>query len=145
MDSNSRNQAALKYIRSEKGQVVRAEYRASGKAQEAQKKFQRTQPLKYMLNRTRGSAKRRGLEFSLSEIDFPILPEFCPVFGIKLKYPGETSGMDDPAIASIDRINNSMGYIAGNVVIISLRANKLKRDASLEELRALTKWLEGFK
>lgn len=145
MNSNPRNQAALKYSKSERGREVREAYRASGKAQEAQKKFQRTQPLKYMLNRIRGSAKRRGLEFSLLETDFQTLPKYCPVLNIELKYPGEALNADDPAIASIDRIDNSMGYIAGNVAIISLRANKLKRDASLEELQALTKWLESFK
>lgn len=138
----SKTQYMAKYLASEKGKKALAEYRKSGKAKIAQERFQRNNPLKYMLNRTRGSAKRRGLEFSLSEADFPVLPEYCPVFGMRLKYPGDTEGADDPAIASLDRINNSMGYIAGNVVIISLRANKIKRDASLEDLRALVAWLE---
>jgi hypothetical protein len=82
-----------KYLASEKGKNTLAKYRKSGKAKLAQEKFQRNSPLKYMLNRTRGSAKRRGLDFNLSEADFPILPEYCPVFGMKLKYPGNAQGL----------------------------------------------------
>ena len=34
---------------------------------------------------------------------------------------------------SIDRIDNTKGYVKGNVCIISNRANAIKRDGSAEE------------
>jgi hypothetical protein len=47
------------------------------------------------------------------------------------------------ASPSLDRIDPSQGYIKGNVVVISHKANRLKNDAGLAELRALVAWLES--
>jgi hypothetical protein len=44
---------------------------------------------------------------------------------------------NDPAGASLDRINHQKGYVPGNVRVISLRANLLRKDITHEELRAL--------
>lgn len=49
---------------------------------------------------------------------------------------------------SIDRIVSAKGYVKGNVQIISWRANKLRADASVQELKcvlAYAKNLENFK
>lgn len=98
-------------------------------------------PARYLLSRTKASAKRRGLAFDLAEADLGSLPTHCPVLGLELAYYGaEQAGLHNPAAASIDRINNSMGYIAGNVVIVSLRANVLKRDATPAELEAVARF-----
>ena len=45
---------------------------------------------------------------------------------------------------SIDRIDSSKGYIKGNVVIVSLRANILKNDATPEELEALSRFYNNI-
>lgn len=41
---------------------------------------------------------------------------------------------------TLDRIRNELGYVPGNVAVVSYRANRLKSDASLDELRAITKF-----
>jgi hypothetical protein len=43
---------------------------------------------------------------------------------------------------SLDRIVPEKGYVEGNIAIISQRANTLKQDASLDDLRNLVTWLE---
>jgi hypothetical protein len=69
--------------------------------------------------------------------DIPEIPEYCPIFPwIKLNYKaGNISRLPDAP--SLDRIDNSKGYIPGNVRIISWRANKLKGEAENRELIAL--------
>ena len=88
----------------------------------------------------RNSACRRGAkynawEFTITEDDLE-WPTHCPVLPwIELHYPGRYR--NDPAGASLDRINHRKGYVPGNVRVISLRANLLRKDTTPEELRAL--------
>jgi len=77
--------------------------------------------------------KRIGKEFSI-ELEDITIPEKCPVFGFDLKREDRQTWMCAP---SVDRIDNSKGYIKGNVTVVSRRANILKNDATLEELEQL--------
>lgn len=77
--------------------------------------------------------KRLGKEFSI-EIGDIIIPEKCPVFGFDLKREDRQTWMCAP---SVDRIDNSKGYIKGNITVVSRRANILKKDATIEELEQL--------
>ena len=77
--------------------------------------------------------KRIGKEFSI-ELEDITIPEKCPVFGFDLKREDKQTWMCAP---SVDRIDNSKGYIKGNVTVVSRRANILKKDATLEELEQL--------
>lgn len=108
-----------------------------GKAQQACRRWKMENPAKYLISRTKASAQRRGLVFAISEEDLGALPVHCPILGMELKYAAVGIGNKDPALASIDRIDNSAGYIRGNVVVVSLRANMLKRDATPDELQRL--------
>ena len=77
--------------------------------------------------------KRIGREFSI-DIEDIIIPEKCPVFGFDLKREDKQTWMCAP---SVDRVDNSKGYIKGNITVVSRRANILKKDATLEELEQL--------
>ena len=96
-----------------------------------------------MLARVKSRAKRLGIPFDLDIEDFSI-PERCPVLGFHIK---PNSGRrryfgDSP---SLDRIEPSKGYVKGNVRVISARANLLKSDATVEELRAVLSDLERLR
>jgi UDP-N-acetylenolpyruvoylglucosamine reductase len=85
------------------------------------------------------SARKRGgkygaHEFTITEDDLD-WPTHCPALGIELHYPGRYH--HDPAGASLERINVTKGYVPGNVRVISLRANLLRKDATAAELVAL--------
>lgn len=95
--------------------------------------------IKVILGRVKNRAKKRNLEFNLDERDI-FIPETCPVFGTPLIFNHENNDY----WPAVDRLDNSRGYVKGNVNVMSYRANRIKSDASLEELRALVKYLEEF-
>jgi hypothetical protein len=43
----------------------------------------------------------------------------------------------------VDRINPALGYVPGNIAVISWRANNLKRDAAAAELRRIADWMDA--
>lgn len=91
-----------------------------------------------LLAQARVNAKTSGREFDLDASDV-IIPTHCPVLGIPLDCAAERHS---DSLPSLDRIDNSKGYVKGNVWVISWRANCIKKDATLDELRALVKALE---
>jgi hypothetical protein len=97
----------------------------------------RKEPRRSMLSGAKRRASEQGLAFDLVLEDITI-PPVCPVLGIPL-HTGE--GMWSTGSPSLDRLIPELGYVKGNVVVISWRANALKRDATLEELELLTAWL----
>lgn len=80
-------------------------------------------------------AKQKNIEFSISLDDMPYIPIKCPILGIDIK-ASKTIGPIDSS-PSLDRINPLLGYIKGNVRIISNRANRIKSDATLKELEMI--------
>lgn len=99
---------------------------------------------KRVLTKIKTKCKKKKIPFSLSPEDI-IIPEFCPVLGLKLDLTVGTKGhgfkRNSP---SIDRINPKGGYTPDNIRIISARANVLKCDASIEELEKVLKDLKSF-
>lgn len=45
--------------------------------------------------------------------------------------------------ASLDRRECEKGYVPGNVAVISYRANTIKSDATVDELKSIVKWMEA--
>ena len=92
--------------------------------------------LKQLINNLKASAKKRNIFFDLTtkDIDDLGIPLTCPVLGIPIFFHRER--VQDDSI-SFDRIDSTKGYTKDNVVIVSQRANKLKSDATLEEMEAL--------
>ena len=99
-------------------------------------------PVKYTLDTKRRTCKLFALEFSLDESDVSPLPTVCPVLGIVLNYV-VTSGRPEDNSPSIDRLNNNLGYVHGNVRVISNRANRFKSNATVEELLKVVAYMKG--
>jgi hypothetical protein len=83
-----------------------------------------------MLYAAKSRAKRAGLRFSLTADDIKI-PKRCPVLGVKFRF---SIGCAHPSSPSLDRIIPELGYVVGNVEVISYRANVIKNNATAEEL-----------
>ena len=80
-------------------------------------------------------AQKYGLDFNIEESDI-IIPEMCPILEVPLEFGTKGNYEFSP---SIDRIDNSKGYVKGNIQIISKKANSMKNSASAEELRTFCK------
>jgi len=84
-------------------------------------------------------ARRKKVPFNLTIEDI-VIPEYCPIFpDIKLVVHEGRPQDDSP---SLDRLIPEKGYVKGNVHIISQKANRIKNNASLEDLKAIVNWLE---
>lgn len=90
------------------------------------------------------SAKKKGLpiEFpnaaSLASYIVEIAPDKCPVFGVPFVERGVGFSNWSP---SIDKIDPKLGYVKGNIQIISMLANCMKRNASPEQLKQFAEWV----
>jgi hypothetical protein len=70
----------------------------------------------------------------LRVIDVPV----CPITGEALTQG--TGGLSD---ASVDRVNNDAGYAAGNLAVMSVRANRAKADRDWRDAAACARRLEA--
>lgn len=103
------------------------------------RKYNETHPKSRMLRSARQRAREKGIEFRLTEEDI-VIPEICPVLGIPLtRYSGNRSG----GSPTLDRRDNSLGYVPGNVFVISHRANRLKADSTIEEILAIARYMQS--
>lgn len=87
-------------------------------------------------------AKIKGFEFDLEIGDVPEIPSRCPILGIEIKENDMPKPLDSSP--SLDRIDTLRGYVKGNIRIISNRANRIKSDATLDELKKIVKDLEKY-
>jgi hypothetical protein len=85
--------------------------------------------------------KEAGIPFDITVEDLMPAPLHCPVFGYRLDWYKDGRGAADDS-PSIDRLIPEDGYTAGNVQIISNKANRIKNDSNLEELRKVAEWVE---
>lgn len=91
---------------------------------------------KLLYHQAKSSAKRRNIDFSITENDITI-PDVCPILGITLtKIRGNGRIKSN---VSIDRIDSTIGYTPENIWIISDLANRMKSNATQEELLAFAK------
>jgi hypothetical protein len=102
------------------------------------KEYRRKNFVKYLVVRLRRRASVINVPFDLTEEDL-IVPAVCPVLGIPLTLEG---GQRDDA-PSVDRVVPCLGYTKGNVRVISMKANRIKNDATAEELRKVLQYLES--
>lgn len=99
------------------------------------KELNKKYPRRVLYRTAKARAKRKNINFTITLKDI-VIPKKCPLLGIDLVKSSGKAKFNSP---SLDRIDNTKGYIPGNVWVISYRANKLKNDASLGELELLVK------
>ena len=127
------------------------EYRKSNKIQSLYKskkyrdrkkeyrKFRDKDPRIQLLISAKARAKKNNLPFNITLEDI-VIPKYCPILNIRLKRkPYGQRGSFISCSPSIDKIIPKLGYVKGNIMIISMKANVMKCNASLSELITFSK------
>lgn len=145
-ENNKKYYRQYREVNKEKLKQLKKTYNDTDRAKELakirNKRYRENSKEKCLLNASRYRAKQKGLEHNITLEDISI-PEFCPVLGVRLESNTNnlTAQNNSP---SIDRIDNSKGYIKGNVRIISYRANAIKNNATIEELQKIINYMKTF-
>jgi hypothetical protein len=89
-------------------------------------------------------AKRKGLVFDITmEYVLSLATDKCPILGIELSWCIQSKTVTDNS-PSLDRVIPHKGYIVGNVVWISSKANRIKNNGTMEEHRQIADFMERF-
>lgn len=105
------------------------------KQQESAQRYRRKYPERILFYMAKDRSKNKNIEFNI-EIEDIKIPEYCPILNIKLKNGRIENKEKSP---SLDKIDNSKGYIKGNIRVISLLANQMKSIANREQLELFSK------
>ncbi len=112
---------------------VDPEYRAEINAQKRKSTYNNHASV--LLSNAKRRAEQNGWNFNLELKDI-VIPDKCPILEVPFIMGTKGDYMYTP---SIDRIDNSKGYIKGNIQIISMKANSMKNAATPEELEKFCK------
>jgi hypothetical protein len=125
--------------------------RLSRKARERRQTFFAKDPKAAWLHYTAKTATSRARQNKLpydKDLSKLALPDICPVLGIPLNYSRNYNRktrllgpqLDSP---SLDRVVPEHGYVFANLQVISWRANLLKRDATIDEIKRVLAYMEA--
>lgn len=99
----------------------------------------------YLITEARKRANKNNIEFNIT-VNYikNIFPKDnkCPFLNIPIKI---NDNIQKDNSITIDRIDNNKGYIKGNVLFLSLKANRSKSNATIEEYEKIIKKLEVLK
>lgn len=98
-------------------------------------------PRQKILSQAKVRAKEEGIPFSIT-LDDIIIPNKCPVLNIELKIGNKFNRENSP---SLDKIIPKLGYVRGNVCVISHRANRLKGNSTIDEIIAVINYIKENK
>ena len=124
----------LKQINSSKQRDDRLEYKKENDRKAYDMGIQ-----KKLLHDAKKRAKEKGLECTIVESDIEIV-DHCPILDVELRPNTGVFGHDSH---SLDRVDSSLGYIPGNVRVISWRANFLKSNLNVEQVEKLLEYMKG--
>ena len=114
-------------------------------------------PITKWFQTKKSNAKRDGIEFTIKLTDIPGVkikewnghqnriswkatqyPKVCPILKIKLDWG--MNGYNDNS-PSLDRIDPTEGYVKGNVMMMSALANRMKQNATPEQLKQFSRYI----
>lgn len=109
------------------------------KVKEYKRKYKINNKLRSMYHAAKKRASIYNVPFELAFEDI-IVPDLCPILGLKLEH-GQGKAQDNSP--SLDRIIPHLGYVPGNVKVISYRANRYKSDLTRDQFIKFIEYIDG--
>lgn len=125
---------------------LRSKKKTSDYLHECYVRERKKNPRKFILNHAKARAKAKDLDINI-DIEDIVLSDICPILGIPMSFSEPVRGacgINKDNSYSLDRIEPNKGYVKGNVIVCSHRANVLKNNGSLEEHRKIVEFLEKW-
>ena len=110
----------------------------------ASQKYNRSTDIGDWIYRSKHGGKRKFRRALTAEDYRQLITTHCPLLGIELTYAAYKGATCPINYATLDKIDPAKGYVAGNVQILSHRANSIKNNATLEELKLIAKNWENL-
>ena len=104
------------------------------------KVYRKDNPTYFLLKAAKSRAKKQNLPFNL-ELEDIIIPAYCPILEIELFTNKEKSCNNSP---SLDKIIPNLGYVKGNIKVISHLANSMKNSADFDLLQKFSKNIMNY-
>jgi len=91
----------------------------------------------------RGECKRKRIPFNITpEYLEDIWTGTCAITGKVIYYGKKGRGSDGVGHAHLDRLDPLAGYVEGNVAWVDGRINRIKYNATIEELESILSYLQ---
>lgn len=134
--------SGMKYQKTERGKGVHK--KANIKYSPKQREIRRANKATTMIYAAKSRAKKRGVPCTITISDIHI-PAICPVFKVPFAHGEDGKNVADmlfrPMSPSLDCIIPELGYIPGNIQVISYLANVMKHNATPEQLVQFAQWV----
>lgn len=114
----------------------------------SQDAWKASNPIAHWASRIVATLRKRALERSLPcavthEYLRDIAPSVCPILGIPIRYESGRGRGGVDASPSVDRFDPGVGYVPGNVSVMSHRANTIKSHGTATEHRRIADWMDA--
>ena len=91
-----------------------------------------------MYHHAKSRAAKSEIPFNIDFEDIKKV-EYCPVLGFKLDWKSSELKENSP---SLDKFYPDLGYVKGNIQVISHKANTLKNDGSPDDWIKIAEWCQ---
>jgi hypothetical protein len=121
-------------------------YQKNAEVIKEKERVKRTKP-EYKLRKrqavpsARRNATKRNVPFDLTREHIESIwpaDNCCPIFGTP--FTKAKAGETRDTSASLDRIQPTSGYVEGNIHVISMKANRIKTNATAEEIQQVANY-----
>jgi hypothetical protein len=123
---------------------INARWNASTKGLAAKQRWRERNPKRawcvHIRTGMRERAVRKGVPFAISVVYLEsITPDVCPVFGTPFNFINNGKVASDSP--SVDRLRPELGYVEGNLRVISMKANNIKSAYTSADVARVAEWM----